>query len=109
MTLESQALIQRCDGALVLLAGEEGMHFARTDGSTAVLFWGSCALVAACVCVAVGRHVVSVCGILGGGQYVPCRLEVLGAAGVLLLLLPFADPGDLGLVGRTLYSLSSAV
>mgnify|MGYP001180579358 CR=1 FL=1 len=44
MTLESQALIRRCDGALVLRAGGEGMHFARTDGSTAVWFWG-CALV----------------------------------------------------------------
>ena len=46
--------------------------------------------------------------VFGGGQYVPCRLEVLGAAGVLLLLL-FADPGGLGLAGHSLYSLSSAV
>ena len=107
MSLDSQALLQRCDDVFVLLAGEVGMRSARTDCSTAVLFWGSCAVVAVCVCVWREGDMSSLYPICGG-RYVPGGVVVLSAAGVLLLLL-FADPGGLGLAGRTLYSLSSAV
>ena len=114
MSFGSQALLQRCDDVFVLLAGVVGMRSARRDFrlwirkdcSTAGFFWGSCAVVAACVCVWRGGNMSSPYPICGG-RYVPGGVVVLSSAGVLLLLL-LADIGGT-LARHTPYSLSFAV